>query len=212
MTPDDYDAWYGTPRGVWIGSAEYQLLRRELGAQSGATVLDVGCGTGYFTRRLANDGFVVTGIDPDAGMVHYAAAQGSAAGYQIADARALPFADRSFDHVIAITSLCFIGEQQRAVAEMLRVARISVALGVLNRHSLLHIQKSRHGGSGAYRGAHWHTAREARELLRACGARKIIVRSAVFAPGGGWAARVLARTLPESIPLGGFLLVTGAVG
>ncbi len=32
MTPADYDAWYDTPRGHWIGTREFALLARLLDA------------------------------------------------------------------------------------------------------------------------------------------------------------------------------------
>lgn len=212
MTPETYESWYRTPRGRWIADTEYRLLRDRLRAAPGSSILDVGCGTGYFTRRLAKEGFMATGIDPDADMIRYAAAQGGNVTYHVADACALPFPDSSFDQVIAITSLCFIRERQRAVAEMLRVARVRITLGLLNRHSLLYQRKGQHGGSGAYRGAHWHTAREARRLLSACNVCNIVVRSAIFVPGGGGVAKVLERAIPGHLPLGGFLLATGELG
>lgn len=209
MTPEQYQAWYDTSRGRWIADTEYRLLRDALRVEPGGSVLDVGCGTGHFSRRLANDKFIVTGIDADADMIRYAAAQGGDVTYRIVDARALPFPDRSFDVVVAITSLCFIREQQRAVAEMLRVARGSIALGLLNRHSVLYLRKGRRGGTGAYRGAQWHTAREVRRLLSECNAHKIAIRSTIYLPGGGAMARALEGVVPNCIPLGGFLLATG---
>jgi hypothetical protein len=30
VTAQQYDAWYGTPRGAWIGETEYRLLCRLL--------------------------------------------------------------------------------------------------------------------------------------------------------------------------------------
>lgn len=191
---------------------EYRLLRDGLRAAPGCSVLDVGCGTGHFTRRLAQEGFIVTGVDTDADMIRYAAAQGGNVTYRVADARALPFPGRSFDVVVAIASLCFIHEQQHAVAQMRHVARVRIALGLLNRRSLLYQRKGRHGGSGAYRGAHWDTAREARQLLSACNVRNIVVRSAILIPSGGMFARILECAIPRQLPLGGFLLVTGEVG
>jgi len=66
MKPEQYDAWYRTPRGAWIGDTEFRLLLRLLAPQRGETLLDVGCGTGYFTRRCAREaGLQATGVDPD---------------------------------------------------------------------------------------------------------------------------------------------------
>lgn len=209
MTPESYDAWYRTPRGRWIADTEYRLLCDGLRASPGCSILDVGCGTGHFARRLANDGFRVTGIDSDADMLRYAAAQDGGVTYSVADASALPFPPRSFDYVVAIASLCFIREQQHAVAEMQRVACVRIALGLLNRHSLLYQQKGRHGGADAYRGAHWHTAHEARRLLKAVGVHNIEVRSAIYIPGGETVAKLVERIIPACLPLGGFLLTTG---
>ena len=66
MQAKEYDAWYQMPRGRWIGEQEYQLLRMLLRPVAGQIMVDVGCGSGYFTRRFAADGVQVTGVDSDA--------------------------------------------------------------------------------------------------------------------------------------------------
>lgn len=210
MTPEEYDAWYRTPRGRWIGDTEYRLLGEALRPALGASVLDVGCGTGYFSRRLAADGVKVTGIDADPAMIQYAQSHRHGGdAYLAGDARALPFPDRHFDYCIAITSLCFIRELGQAMSEMVRMARRCIALGLLNRRSLLYWQKGRDGGGGAYRGARWHSAHEARRLLHEAGLHQIVVRSAIFLPGGGAVARSIECLVPANVPFGGFLLASG---
>lgn len=210
MTPADYDAWYDTPRGRWIGETEYALAARLLAAQPGDSLLDVGCGTGWFSRRAAADGLVTTGLDPNADWLDYARAHISPTlSWVEGDARDLPFADAGFDRVLSIAALCFVDDERRAVAEAVRVARHRFAIGWLNRSSLLYRQKGREGGSGAYRGARWHTAGEVRALFSGLPVRNLKLRSAVFLPSATRAARCLERVIPGALPWGGLLLATG---
>lgn len=208
MTPEQYDAWYRTPRGRWIGEVEYQVMRRLRARRAGASVLDVGCGTGYFTRRFTLDGHHVTGVDRDPAMLAVAR-KSRAAGeaYVEADALALPFADGAFDCCVSVAALCFIRDEAAALAEMRRVTRRRLALGLLNRRSLLYWQKGRHGGSGAYRGARWHTAREAHELLSRVLGGTPRLEFAVFLPSAGSLARLAEHALPRRLPFGAFLAV-----
>ncbi|CAG1012525.1 23S rRNA (guanine(745)-N(1))-methyltransferase [Burkholderiales bacterium] len=96
MDAAQYAAWYDTPRGAWIGEVEYSLLREVLEWRAGETLLDVGCGTGYFTRRFAAESAAgeVVGVDRDESAVRYAAGKGGAE-YWVADARRLPFGDKA---------------------------------------------------------------------------------------------------------------------
>lgn len=210
MNPADYDAWYGTPRGRWIGETEYALAARLLAARPGDSLLDVGCGTGWFSRRAAADGLAVTGLDPDSAWLDFARSHSDPAlQWAEGDARALPFGDASFDHVLSIAALCFVDDERRAVAECVRVARRRFAIGWLNRASLLYRQKGRGGGSGAYRGARWRTAAEVRTLFAGLPVRHLRLHSAVFLPSASRPARCLERLLPGALPWGGLLLATG---
>ncbi|MDT3707905.1 MAG: class I SAM-dependent methyltransferase [Thiobacillus sp.] len=210
MNPANYDAWYSTPRGRWIGETEYALAARLLAARPGDSLLDVGCGTGWFSRRAADDGLAVTGLDPNAAWLEYARSHGRPALKWVeGDARALPFADASFDHVLSVAALCFAADERQAVAECVRVARRRFAVGWLNRASLLYLQKGRGGGSGAYRGARWHTAAEVRTLFAGLPVRHLRLRSAVFLPSASRPARCLERIVPGVLPWGGLLLATG---
>ena len=213
MKPQDYEAWYRSPRGQWIGATEYAMLKRLLRPGRGASLLDAGCGTGYFTRLFARDvqGPVV-GIDPNEEWLSYARAQARyGESYVAARAEALPFPDRAFDFAVSVTALCFISDQQRALRELLRVTRTRFVLGLLNRRSLLYLQKGRGGGAGAYAGAHWHTGAEVRELLQSLPVGKVVLRTAIILPQATPIARALESRWPAWARLGGFLAVAGEV-
>lgn len=206
MTPQEYDDWYQTRRGAWIGEVEYRLLADMLAAGPGASVLDVGCGTGYFSRRLAQSGHSVLGVDIDPAVIEYARAQSVGSDqYEVGDATRLAYQDNTFDWCVSVTALCFVRDERKAMAEMARVARRGIAVGLLNRHSLLFAQKGRHGGAGAYRGARWHTPAEARELFDGLPLSAPAIRTAVFLPSGGSVARRIESLLSNRIPLGAFL-------
>lgn len=206
-----YDAWYRTPRGSWIGEREFELLRRALAPQSGEALLDVGCGTGYFMRLFAQrTGVQVVGLDPNLDWLAFTCDSGTPACVA-GRAERLPFRDATFDLAIAVTSLCFTQDQEAALRDIVRVTRRRLALGLLNRHSLLYRQKGRGGGSGAYRGARWHTAQEVRALFGRMPVRGLRLESAIFLPTGGPIARTVEVLLPERLVAGGFLLAVADV-
>ena len=210
MNPADYEAWYHTARGRWVGETEYALAARLLAARPGDSLLDVGCGTGWFTRRAAADDLLATGLDPNADWLDYARTRSSpTVSWVEGDARALPFADASFDHVLSIAALCFVDDERQAVAESVRVARRRFAIGWLNRNSLLYRQKGSGGGSGAYRGARWHTADEVRALFSGLPVRQLKVSSAIFLPAATPLSRGLEPAIPAGLPWGGLLLLSG---
>ena len=209
MNPADYDAWYDTPRGRWVGETEYALAAQQLAAQAGDSLLDVGCGTGWFTRRAAADGFNATGLDPNPDWLNYARAHSDPELKWVeGDARELPFEDAHFDHVLSIAALCFVDDERQAVAECVRVTRRRFAIGWLNRDSLLYRQKGRGGGSGAYRGARWHSAGEVRALFDHLPVRNLTLHSAIYLPSGTRWAQALEPRVPSVLPWGGLLLAT----
>lgn len=98
-----------------------------------ARVLDVGCGLGRHTQLLAAEGFECTGVDASRSGLDYARREAAAAGlnidYREAAFYELPFANASFDAVIA-WNVIYHGDDvlaQRAVAEF---ARVLVARGL----------------------------------------------------------------------------------
>jgi len=212
MTPAEYDAWYDSPRGRWIGETEWRAICRRLDLTPGTTLLDVGCGTGWFTRRLADADLLVTGLDIDTEALDYARTHSPQnVSYLAGDGRSLPFTDRSFEQTVAITSLCFIDDWPRAIGEIVRVTRSRFVLGLLNRRSLLWRRKGRDGGTGGYAGAHWHTRRELAPVFAGLKVRQVRIQTAVFIPTGTTVARLVESFLPAWLPWGALLIVSGEV-
>ncbi|HYA37453.1 MAG TPA: class I SAM-dependent methyltransferase, partial [Candidatus Methylomirabilis sp.] len=114
MDPNEYEAWYQTARGTWIAEREFDLMMRLLAPPADSTLLDVGCGTGHFSRRFAT-GLRVAGIDPDPAMLDFARRLGGGVDYLRGSATALPVADGTYDFVTAVTSLCFIADAPGAL-------------------------------------------------------------------------------------------------
>jgi SAM-dependent methyltransferase len=188
-----------------MAGREFALLHDLLGPRSGESVLDIGCGTGWFTSAFAAHGLAVTGLDPDLSAL--GSARGRAPNIPVVGgaAEALPFADGAFDHTLAVTSLCFVVNPAQALHELWRVSRRAVVLGLLHRRSLLYLAK---GGRGGYLGARWDLLGEVLGWTEGLiPTPEPTARFALFLPGGGSIARRTEPLISPRLPLGGFLAI-----
>lgn len=98
---------------------------------SGTSFLDIGCGTGALSYALLERGFRVTGVDAAPQMIHQAQERnaGNFENYVVGDVlKGLPFADKSFDVVIASFVAHGMKEAERKVlyAEASRLANTMI--------------------------------------------------------------------------------------
>jgi SAM-dependent methyltransferase len=100
-------------------------------------VLDVGCGDGQIARMLAAGGASVVGVDPTWNQISIAAERGGGPVYARAAAHELPFADASFDAVIACLVFEHIDDVDGAIAEVARVLEPGGRFCFLLNHPLL---------------------------------------------------------------------------
>jgi len=104
----------------WLGEHWDWTMRTLVRERRGMTALDVGCGPGL-VMEMFSPFLEVTGLDIDPEMVRQVRNKGMAAVR--GDAQDLPFEDDSFDIVYCSFTMLWIGDQQKAMAEMARVAR-----------------------------------------------------------------------------------------
>jgi ubiquinone/menaquinone biosynthesis C-methylase UbiE len=95
------------------------------GIEAGMRVLDVGCGPGALTERLAElaGAELVGAADPSAPFVSACAERVPGADVRRADAEQLPWRDGAFDGALAQLVVNFIRDARAGVAEMHRVVR-----------------------------------------------------------------------------------------
>ena len=133
-----YDAWYRTPQGRKYDTLEKELLSALLEPAGDRRLLEIGCGTGHFTRWFRDLGWRAWGLDAEPGMLAWARERSPGEiVYCMGDARRLPFEDDSFNVCALITTLEATDEPEIVLREALRVSRQAVLLGVLNAVSLL---------------------------------------------------------------------------
>lgn len=86
-----------------------------------ATILDVGAGTGKYSRALADRGFSMIALEPSEVMQAQAPSH-EGVKWIHASAENIPFPDRSVDGVIAVLSVHHFENRRAAFQEMARVA------------------------------------------------------------------------------------------
>ncbi|MGC9468332.1 MAG: class I SAM-dependent methyltransferase [Anaerolineae bacterium] len=182
-----YEAWYDTPKGKRADALEkaalYRLLQRFSDAHS---VLEVGSGTGHFTRWLDSKGLAAVGVDLSTAMLKQARTPDASIWVQ-GDAHRLPFGEGAFDLVAFITTLEFLSRPDEALREGMRVARQGLLLGVLNRWSPLGIWRRLEAlfQASIYRQAHFYNINELKRLLRSvAGTHSQIVWETTLRPVG----------------------------
>jgi ubiquinone/menaquinone biosynthesis C-methylase UbiE len=136
--PDRYDEWFETPIGALVKRYESELLINFLKPGEGELILDVGCGTGVFTRCILSRGARVIGLDISSPMLMRANQKAKGYFFQAVagDMISLPFVDECFDSVFSMTALEFIKNGQAAVGELFRVTKKRGTIVVTTLNSL----------------------------------------------------------------------------
>jgi ubiquinone/menaquinone biosynthesis C-methylase UbiE len=115
------DVWgWETPAGKLRWKRRVQMLTES--CQQGDKILELGCGTGYFTREISKLPCEVTAIDISPALLEKARSQVSNVKFLIEDAHNTTFPDGVFDKVIGSSVLHHL-EIEKAIEEIYRVLK-----------------------------------------------------------------------------------------
>lgn len=148
--------WY---KGVVSSAGSFQhsvllpnilrLLSRQ--CKEGKTIVDVGCGTGYFSEQLAQRGAHVIGIDAGPNLISIAKEHAKSLDtssrmsgtleYHVSTAESLPLQDHSVDAVVCVLALQNIEHAREAISEWARIVKNEGTVTIVLNHPMFRIPK-----------------------------------------------------------------------
>jgi ubiquinone biosynthesis O-methyltransferase len=201
---ESYRRWRESRLGQITDTLEERLILDLLGPVEGLRVLDVGSGDGVLACVLARRGARVTGVDADPWMLAAARrrARAESVDLELLHGRAekLPFAEGTFDRVVAVTVLCFVQQADRAIDEMARVLKPGgrLVIGELGKWSVWAAIRRIRGWLDAptWKLASFRTTNELRSLVETHGLTVEHASGSIYYPPNGLAAVLLAPVDP----------------
>jgi trans-aconitate methyltransferase len=166
MTTQTWDPLAYERNGAFVHGLAGGVLEW-LEAQPGEYVLDLGCGDGQLTRRIAESGAHVLGVDASAEMVMAARERGVEAEH--ANAEELPFRNATFDAVFSNAVLHWVRDQDRMMQQVHRVlkpgGRFVAEMGGHGNVAAIHVAFTatleRHGFGDRERGINYYPSTSA---------------------------------------------------
>lgn len=131
---DTYDAWYETERGQAIWRLEAECALSLYRPQPGDLVIDIGCGSGIFSRLWLELGARLVGIDESSEMLSIAQKKDDQGLYRVMDMHELDYPDDYFDAAVSSFALEFTKDPAKVVSEARRVVKPggSVLIGTIS--------------------------------------------------------------------------------
>ncbi|MEI9809042.1 MAG: methyltransferase domain-containing protein [Bacteroidota bacterium] len=105
------------------GKAGYDFALASLSITAGTTLLDIGCGSGYFIKLAGDKGADATGLDATAELIEEAKKGVPDATFLTGEMEELPFNERSFDIVCGFNSFQYAASTKNALIEARRVLK-----------------------------------------------------------------------------------------
>ncbi|MFH8572956.1 class I SAM-dependent methyltransferase [Streptomyces sp. NPDC017993] len=163
---NDYNSFaeaYTAENETNLNNAYYErpAMLALVGDVAGRRILDAGCGSGPLFAALRDRGAIVSGFDASAGMLELARRRlGDGADLLVADLGGqLPYADDTFDDVVASLVLHYLEDWGPALAELRRILRPGGRLIASVDHpfaiNLIHREAGREGEYNYFDTTNW---------------------------------------------------------
>lgn len=170
---DTYDQWYETIKGAKYDRLEKKAISKYLPRNvQGKKLLEVGCGTGHWSKFFSELGFKVTGVDISERMINVAQSKVIPnTSFQIADGHLLPFKNGVFDVTAAVVTLEFVYDAELVIREMVRCTRNpggKLLIGVLNALDQLN-HKRQQSPESIYAKARFFSPKQLKLILESYG-------------------------------------------
>ncbi len=133
-----YDSSRTTPHFSKLNKLQYLFLKENIDLNK--RILEVGCGTGEFLKRIPT----AVGIDFSEEMVKVAKSKNLNAS--LGDATRLDFKDNSFDYSFSFKVFAHVPNCQLMLSEMVRVSKIGIVFDFYNFFSLKALKDYFNGG------------------------------------------------------------------
>lgn len=105
------------------GDSGYEHALQSLQIKPNQTLLDIGCGTGYFSDLAHKQGVDVTGIDASEELIKQAKKRNSEIKFSSGEMEELPFEDNAFDFVCGFNSYQYAADLKNALSEAKRTLK-----------------------------------------------------------------------------------------
>ena len=140
----NYDSYYNTEFGKKVDEIEKKIVSGLIKNIPRTKMIELGCGTGHWTKFFSDTGFDVTGIDNSHHMLAHAVNKKINAEFISGDAENLTFLNESIDVVASITMLEFVDNKDVVFKEINRILKPGgwLILGCLNSFSVVGQNKS----------------------------------------------------------------------
>lgn len=168
-----YEKWFEVHKNVYL--SELNAIRAILPEYSRG--LEVGVGTGRFSHPFG----IRNGIDPSRNALNLARKRGIEVVAGVGEA--LPYARKSFDLALIVTTICFFSDVSAALKEVFSVLRPtgSLVIGYVDKYSTLGREyQEKRSGSPFYRSATFIGTSELSQSLLAAGFDDLVFVQTVF--------------------------------